>query len=82
MTPHTMPFSGVVNDGMIWIMLGITHPLCSDWPDRLLRHIPYTTNAGQNAHVRVRRGDNADVQMVWTWGAHERVAVRRGEALQ
>jgi len=39
---------------------------------------PYTTNAGKNAHVRVRRVDKADVQMVRSWGAHERVAMRRG----
>jgi len=32
---------------------------------------PYMTAAGKNAHVRVKRVDH-------TWGAHERVAVRRG----
>jgi len=39
---------------------------------------PYATAAGKTAHVRVRRVDNAAVTMVRTWGAHERVAVRRG----
>jgi hypothetical protein len=38
---------------------------------------PYTTNAGKDVHVRVRRVDNPDVTMIRSWGAHERVAVRR-----
>lgn len=39
---------------------------------------PYTTNAGKDVHVRVKRVDNAEVTMIRTWAAHERVAVRRG----
>jgi hypothetical protein len=39
---------------------------------------PYTTAAGKNAHLRVQRVDNPDVTMIRSWGAHERVAVRRG----
>ncbi len=38
---------------------------------------PYTTASGKIAHVRVQRVDNGAVQVVRTWGAHERVAVRR-----
>jgi hypothetical protein len=38
---------------------------------------PYTTAAGKTAHVRVRRVDNAEVTMIRTYGAHERVSVRR-----
>ena len=38
---------------------------------------PYTTNAGKDVHVRVRRVDNDEVTMIRSWGAHERVAVRR-----
>jgi hypothetical protein len=38
---------------------------------------PFTTAAGKNAHARVRRVDNPDVTMIRTWGAHERVAVKR-----
>jgi hypothetical protein len=38
---------------------------------------PYTTNAGKDVHVRVKRVDNAAVAMIRTWAAHERVAVRR-----
>jgi hypothetical protein len=38
---------------------------------------PYTTNAGKNAHVRVRRVDNAEVTTIRTYAAHERIAVKR-----
>jgi hypothetical protein len=38
---------------------------------------PYTTNAGKDVHVRVRRVDNAEVTMMRSWGAHERVSVKR-----
>ena len=37
---------------------------------------PYTTTAGKDGHVRVKRVDNAEVTMIRTWGAHERVAIR------
>jgi hypothetical protein len=39
---------------------------------------PYTTKGGKDARVRVQRVDNPNVTMLRTWGAHERVAVRRG----
>ena len=38
---------------------------------------PYTTNAGKNVHVRVRRIENADVTMIRTYAAHERISVKR-----
>jgi hypothetical protein len=38
---------------------------------------PYTTAAGKNAHARVKRV-GSEVTMIRVWGAHERVAVRRG----
>jgi hypothetical protein len=38
---------------------------------------PYTTNAGKDVHVRVNRVDSAEVTMIRTWSAHERVAVKR-----
>jgi hypothetical protein len=37
---------------------------------------PYTTAAGKNARVRVKRVDS-DVTMIRTYGAHERVSVKR-----
>jgi hypothetical protein len=39
----------------------------------------YTTNAGKDVHVRVRRVDNAEVAMIRTYAAHERISVKRTE---
>ena len=39
---------------------------------------PYTTAGGKTAHVRVQRAGQPDVTDLRTWGAHERIAVRRG----
>jgi hypothetical protein len=38
---------------------------------------PYITNAGKDAHVRVQRVGQPEVTEIRTWGAHERIAVRR-----
>jgi hypothetical protein len=38
---------------------------------------PYTTNAGKDVHVRVRQIENADVTMIRTYAAHERISVKR-----
>jgi hypothetical protein len=38
---------------------------------------PYTTNAGKDVHVRVKRVDQSEVTEIRSWGAHERLAVRR-----
>jgi hypothetical protein len=38
---------------------------------------PYTTSAGKDVHVRVQRVDNPGVTMIRSWGAHERVGVKR-----
>jgi hypothetical protein len=38
---------------------------------------PYTTNMGKSAHVCVRRVDQHDVTELRTWGAHERISVKR-----
>jgi len=38
---------------------------------------PYTTNAGKDVHARVRRVDNAEVTMIRTYAAHERISVKR-----
>jgi hypothetical protein len=40
----------------------------------------YTTPGGKNARVRVQRVGEPAVTDLRTWGAHERVAVKRGEA--
>jgi len=38
---------------------------------------PYTTNAGEDVHARLRRVDSAEVTMIRTYAAHERVSVKR-----
>jgi len=38
---------------------------------------PYTTNAGKNAHVRVKKVGQPDIIETRTCGAHKRVSVRR-----
>jgi hypothetical protein len=37
---------------------------------------PYTTNAGKDVHVRVKRVDNAQITMIRTWSAHEHIAIK------
>jgi hypothetical protein len=39
---------------------------------------PHTTAGGKIAHVRVRKVDQLSVIEERTWGAHERVEVKRG----
>jgi hypothetical protein len=41
---------------------------------------PYTTNAGKNARVRLQKVGQPDVTELRTWGAHERVSVKRATA--
>jgi hypothetical protein len=38
---------------------------------------PYTTAGGKTAHVRVQRVGQSGSVEVRTWGAHERVSVKR-----
>ena len=37
---------------------------------------PYTTNAGKDAHVRVKKIGQPEVTEIRSWGAHERIAVK------
>jgi hypothetical protein len=39
---------------------------------------PFTTAGGKTANVRVKRADSG-AEMVRVWGAHECIAVRRGD---
>jgi hypothetical protein len=41
---------------------------------------PYTTNAGKDAHARARKVGQPDVTEIRSWGAHERVSVKRTTA--
>ena len=38
---------------------------------------PYTSPGGKNVHARVRRMDQPATAEDRTWGAHERIAVKR-----
>jgi hypothetical protein len=38
---------------------------------------PFSTAAGKNAHVRVRKVSSPQLTDLRTWGAHELVSVRR-----
>jgi hypothetical protein len=44
---------------------------------RIISSAVAVTNAGKDVHVRVKRVDNAEVTMIRSWSAHERVTVRR-----
>ena len=41
---------------------------------------PYTTAGGKNARVRVQRVGEPTVTKLRTWGAHERISVKRASA--
>jgi hypothetical protein len=41
---------------------------------------PYTTKAGKDARVRVRRVGQRDVTEIRIWRAHERISVKRASA--
>jgi hypothetical protein len=41
---------------------------------------PYTTNAGKDAHARVKKVGQPEGTEIKTWGAHERVSVKRTTA--
>ena len=41
---------------------------------------PYTTAGGKTAHVRIQRVGQPDVTDLRTWGAHERLSVKRATA--
>jgi hypothetical protein len=41
---------------------------------------PYTANGGKIAHAHVRRVDQPAVAELRTWGAHERISVKRATA--
>jgi hypothetical protein len=43
---------------------------------------PYTTAGGKNAQVRLQRVDKPGVTEIRSWGAHERVSVKRARATE
>ena len=60
------------------MLLQVGDRLIDDTGEYEIAGRPYTTNAGKDVHVRVRRVDNAEVTMIRTYAAHERVSVKRG----
>ena len=38
---------------------------------------PYTAQMGKSVHVRVKRVENAEVKMIRTYPAHQRISVKR-----
>ena len=43
---------------------------------------PYTTLGGKNARVRAQRVGQPDVTELRTWGAHERISVKRAASAE
>jgi hypothetical protein len=59
------------------MLLRIGDRLTDETGEYVIASRPYTTNAGKDVHVRVRRVDNAEITMVRTWSAHERITIKR-----
>jgi len=59
------------------MLLRIGDRLTDETGEYVIASQPYTTNAGKDVHVRVRRVDNAEITMIRTWAAHERISVQR-----
>jgi hypothetical protein len=59
------------------MLLRIGDRLTDETGEYVIASQPYTTNAGKDVHVRVRRVDNVEITMIRTWAAHERISVRR-----
>ena len=43
---------------------------------------PYTTNAGKDVHVRVKKVSQPEVTEIRTWGAHELISVKRATSAE
>ena len=43
---------------------------------------PYSTGGGKTVYVRVQRLGGSEAQMIRTWGAHEKVSVRRAGRIE
>jgi hypothetical protein len=59
------------------MLLRIGDRLTDETGEYVIASRPYTTNAGKDVHARVRRVDNAEVTMIRTYAAHERISVKR-----
>ena len=64
------------------MQLRIGDRLTDETGEYVIASQPYTTNAGKDVHVRVRRVDNPEVTMIRTYAAHERISVQRDSVPQ
>jgi hypothetical protein len=65
----------------VWILpmqLQVGDRLAEETGEWEVANRPHTTAGGKIAHVRVRRVDQPTVVEDRTWGAHERIEVKRG----
>jgi hypothetical protein len=62
------------------MLLQIGDRLTDETGEYVIASRPYTTNAGKDVHVRVKRVDNAEVMMIRSYAAHERISVKRATA--
>jgi hypothetical protein len=78
-TPHAPASSRATR--VLPMDLKVGDRLVDETGEREVVSRPYTSNVGKDVHVRVKRVDNAEVTVIRTWSAHERIAVRRQDAL-
>ena len=62
------------------MLLRIGDRLSEETGEYVIASRPYTTNAGKDVHVRVRRVDNAEITMIRMYAAHECISVKRASA--
>ncbi len=62
------------------MQLQVGDRLADETGDWEVTSLPYTTAGGKNAHVRVQRVGQPDVTELRTWGAYERISVKRATA--
>ena len=61
------------------MQLQIGERLVSEYAEWEVAGRPFTTAGGKTAHARVEKVKQPDVTEIRSWGAHERVAVKRTE---
>ena len=56
--------------------LQLGDPLADETGDWEVIGRPYTSNAGKNASVRVKKIGQPEVMEIRSWGTHERISVK------
>jgi hypothetical protein len=59
------------------VQLRVGDRLVSESGEWVVTGRPFTTAGGKTAHARVNKVNQPDVTEIRSWGAHERVAVKR-----